>query len=197
LPRGTAHAPAETRRAEILDAAQCCFGEHGLHGTTVDDIAERAGLSKGALYWHFQGKREIFLALFDRYIQGIASHQSAVADAGSPAEAIRLLGGAVLESEEVLTLAEAALEFMSHASHDEELRDRMRTLYLGFHRLVADEIRRGIEQGSFRPVDVDALARTLVAALDGLLMQHVLLRDFDPARVWAGAIDAMLGGLEP
>ena len=56
----------EASRDAILDAALRCFAKRGYHETSVDDIAERARLSKGAIYWHFAGKRELFLAWFAR-----------------------------------------------------------------------------------------------------------------------------------
>ena len=55
----------EISRGEILDAALACFTARGYHETSIDDIAARAGLSKGAIYWHFAGKRALFLALID------------------------------------------------------------------------------------------------------------------------------------
>ena len=65
------HETPEVRRAQILEAARRCFGEAGYHKTKMDDIVSRAGLSKGALYWHFESKDEIFLALFDLFEQAI------------------------------------------------------------------------------------------------------------------------------
>ncbi|HKC49666.1 MAG TPA: helix-turn-helix domain-containing protein, partial [Myxococcota bacterium] len=73
-------APAASRDA-ILDAALRCFAKRGYHETSVDDIAARARLSKGAIYWHFAGKRELFLALIDRALEYDALLAKAVAEA--------------------------------------------------------------------------------------------------------------------
>ena len=61
-------ASPEVRRAQILDAAQACFSRKGYHGATMDDVVRLSGLSKGSLYWHFESKDEVLLALFDRYV---------------------------------------------------------------------------------------------------------------------------------
>jgi AcrR family transcriptional regulator len=64
LGRG-ARLPRSARRKQLLAAAQEVFVANGYHGAAMDDIAERAGVSKPVLYQHFPGKRELYLALLD------------------------------------------------------------------------------------------------------------------------------------
>ena len=54
------------RRRQLLDAAQRVFVRAGYHAAAMDDIAERAGVSKPVLYQHFPGKLELYLALLDQ-----------------------------------------------------------------------------------------------------------------------------------
>ncbi len=54
--------PAEVRRAQILDAAQRCFGAKGYHAATMDDLVRASGLSKGSLYWHFRSRSSMVAA---------------------------------------------------------------------------------------------------------------------------------------
>lgn len=67
--RGTRHAMRRTKedaaktREAIVSAALACFERHGLAQSTMTQIAEEAGVTKGAIYWHFNNKREIFHAL--------------------------------------------------------------------------------------------------------------------------------------
>lgn len=63
--RRTKEEAAKTREA-ILDAALGCFNRRGLSKATLDDIACAARVTRGAVYWHFKGKREILRALRDR-----------------------------------------------------------------------------------------------------------------------------------
>lgn len=62
----SARMPRKERRAQLLLAAQQVFVERGYHATAMDDIAERAGVSKPVLYQHFPGKLELYLAILDR-----------------------------------------------------------------------------------------------------------------------------------
>jgi AcrR family transcriptional regulator len=64
LGRG-ARLARSARRKQLLAAAQEVFVANGYHGAAMDDIAERAGVSKPVLYQHFPGKRELYLALLD------------------------------------------------------------------------------------------------------------------------------------
>lgn len=57
---------AEATRAGILDAAELCFLQKGVARTTLEDIAARAGHTRGAVYWHFKNKLEVFEAVMER-----------------------------------------------------------------------------------------------------------------------------------
>jgi AcrR family transcriptional regulator len=59
------------RRQQLLGAAQQVFVAQGYHAAAMDDIAERAGVSKPVLYQHFPGKLELYLALLDQHIAGL------------------------------------------------------------------------------------------------------------------------------
>ena len=63
--------PRSARRKQLLAAAQQIFVAHGYHAAAMDDIAERAGVSKPVLYQHFPGKLELYLALLDTHCDAI------------------------------------------------------------------------------------------------------------------------------
>src|SRR5213595_241854 len=63
--------PRHERRRQLLDAALEVFVSQGYHAAAMDDIAERAGVSKPVLYQHFPGKLELYLALLDQHIEAL------------------------------------------------------------------------------------------------------------------------------
>ena len=69
-PRGT-RLPRLARRRQLLGAAQEVFVAQGYHAAAMDEIAERAGVSKPVLYQHFPGKLELYLALLDQHAEGL------------------------------------------------------------------------------------------------------------------------------
>jgi AcrR family transcriptional regulator len=68
--RGT-RLPRSARRLQLLGAAQEVFVAQGYHAAAMDDIAERAGVSKPVLYQHFPGKLDLYLALLDQHAEAL------------------------------------------------------------------------------------------------------------------------------
>src|SRR5580692_3042859 len=65
--------PRHERRRQLLDAAQEVFVAQGYHAAAMDEIAERAGVSKPVLYQHFPGKLELYLALLDESVDALTA----------------------------------------------------------------------------------------------------------------------------
>ena len=65
--------PRLARREQLLSAAREVFVANGYHAAAMDDIAERAGVSKPVLYQHFPGKLELYLALLDEHVDKLAT----------------------------------------------------------------------------------------------------------------------------
>lgn len=57
---------AEETRSRILDAAERVFSERGVSRTSLEDVAQAAGVTRGAIYWHFKDKRDLFAAMVNR-----------------------------------------------------------------------------------------------------------------------------------
>lgn len=75
MPRGKRESRAEKQartRAELLETAAAVFAQRGYEGATIEEIAERAGYSHGAVYSNFAGKDDLFLAVFEDYMAGRA-----------------------------------------------------------------------------------------------------------------------------
>jgi AcrR family transcriptional regulator len=96
--------PRSARRKQLLAAAQDVFVAQGYHAAAMDDIAERAGVSKPVLYQHFPGKLELYLALLDTHCDAFAERiRAAMSSTTDNAERVR---GAM----------HAYFEFVSHES---------------------------------------------------------------------------------
>src|SRR3954452_10762218 len=99
LDRRSRRARSEGRdgRQALLEAALALSAERGYRGSSVDEIAERAGYSKGALYWHFSSKDDLFFALIEERIEqpwreGIALLESVSPEHDMATEASRRFG---------------------------------------------------------------------------------------------------------
>lgn len=84
--------PAALRRSQLLDAALDRFGAQGFHDTSMDDIAEEAGVSKPVLYQHFPSKRTLYLELMETVGSRMLASITARAE-GAPDPRSRVLAG--------------------------------------------------------------------------------------------------------
>jgi AcrR family transcriptional regulator len=89
--RRTSRLPRGARRLQLLRAAQDVFVAQGFHAAAMDDIADRAGVSKPVLYQHFPGKRELYLALLEEHVGELAD-RVAEAMAGTDDNHQRVVG---------------------------------------------------------------------------------------------------------
>lgn len=74
----------QTTRQALLDAAEACFLEKGVFRTTLEHIASRAGHTRGAVYWHFQNKLEVFEAVMERVEMPIFNELEQIASPANP-----------------------------------------------------------------------------------------------------------------
>jgi len=197
MPRRAAKRSPQASREDILEAATACFAERGYHLTKVDDIAERAGLSKGAVYWHFANKRDLFLALLDQETyQRMAPALASGADAPDGPSAIHRISEAFLaQAPTSLPVIELTLEYLAQASRDDELRGRLELMYQAFSDQLSAIVEQGVQEGTFRDVGAQEAAGFIAATLDGLLLQKVVRPEMDLPAMWRAAEDLIMEGL--
>lgn len=157
----------EARPGEILAAALDCFAERGFAATRLEDVAQRAGVTKGTLYLYFASKEELFKAVVrEAIVANIARSEERIGDASEPAS--RLLGyllrGWAAQSETPasaipkLIIAEAG-NFPDLARfYLDEVIHRGRSL-------IRRVLRAGIARGEFRTVDVESAVDCVIAPL--------------------------------
>src|SRR5205823_1727192 len=124
-PRASEREAAQTRRA-LIDAAAKLIAERGYRGTTVNDVAQRSGLSKGTFYWHFKTKEELLHAVLEERIDRpvmdlIARLKTASADEDMAPEASALLLALVTPGRETILLIH---EYLALAMRDRGIRRR-------------------------------------------------------------------------
>lgn len=157
-------------RQRILDAAGYCFAERGLRGTTLEEVAAAASVSKPLIYKHFDGKSGLVDAVIEQvHADWWAASSHALDTAGSATEALAAKFRATIEAAEKRPLLRAILRqdlsFLSaeHRAHFARARiqSRQRTIEL---------LRWGVHAGEFRAdLDVEPTADALETVLTGLI----------------------------
>ena len=138
-PRG-ARMPRRERRAQLLDSALEVFVAHGYHAAAMDDIAERAGVSKPVLYQHFPGKLELYLAILDLHNGELV--QSVRAAMQSHTDNKDRVTAAITAYYEFVDRDDAAfrLVFESDLTNDRLVRDRVELVERTVSAAIADII---------------------------------------------------------
>jgi AcrR family transcriptional regulator len=121
--RRSSRLPRGARRLQLLQAAQEVFVAQGYHAAAMDDIADRAGVSKPVLYQHFPGKRELYCALLEEQVTALTDRVRA-AMAGTDDNRTRV-NGAVGAYFDFINAEGAAfrLVFESDLRNDDEVRE--------------------------------------------------------------------------
>ncbi|MGD9763287.1 MAG: TetR/AcrR family transcriptional regulator [Candidatus Binatia bacterium] len=189
----------ENGRRELMDIAIDCFARYGYQGASIDRIAKAAGLTKGAIYYHFKDKEALlFAAVQNRVSQferRVARDLAMVEDA---ATALRRVTEVCLEHATrtnhrrlIVTLMVEALD--TNAELSAQFRDMMRR----FRATLADIIEIGQRRGAFR---ADVAAATAAGVYAGAVMGAEIQYYQDPERIDLGAhlhafLDGYLGWL--
>lgn len=185
-------------RAQILQSALICFSNKGYHQTTMDDIVTQSDLSKGALYWHFKSKKELFIALVEWFMLQLGEEISlAWTDDMSATDKIRATVTVTLQnSEQMIPFVKIFLDFWAQTSEDEQLLQIFDQLIEGYKVQIAEILEEGIASGEFRAVDAPCLSLALFGMLDALFLYKTLLGDRVDMRGSAeAAIDVVIAGL--
>src|SRR5580658_9830053 len=157
-PRGN-RLPRHERRRQLLDAALELFVTRGYHAAAMDEIAERAGVSKPVLYQHFPGKLELYLALLD---ESVAELVGAVSDALASTTDNRQRVPATFSAffEYVSGAGEAfRLVFESDLSNEPAVRERLERAISECGKMVSEFIK---EDAGVSDAEADLLGMALV-----------------------------------
>lgn len=167
----------EERPRQILEAAREVFGEHGLAASRLDDIAKRAGLSKGTIYLYFPNKEELFREMVRQMV--VSQIEQGEQELNAMNESATDLLTQFLRSywRFIRSPQFAPLFRLIHAeihSFPDLARFYAEEVIARVHRLIAAIITRGIESGEFRQLDPKVAARMVPAPfiMHGLWCTH-------------------------
>ena len=194
---------AEATRVQLLDAAERCFRDKGVASTTLDDIAKNAGHTRGAVYWHFENKADIFEAVCERVhtpMQAMLSDLAA--DPGSDPlgylrnDAIRVLR-MLTECERVQSVFEIKFCKLDGGPDFDRLRTRELETHgrcLSMLQVVFEAAVRCGQLPAHMPVRETAEA--MHAFIGGLMRSWIERRDFDLHKSAPWLVDTFLTGLK-
>lgn len=184
MPKITA-AQRETRRQSILEAALVCFSRDGFHNTTTADIVREAGVSQGTLYLYFATKDDIIVALADDRHQREAFLNALAQREPDPLRGLLTLfdlHGDGLRDGDRLDARRVGVQGWAEALRSPRIHDSVVAGLTTVRDAIVRLIERGQHTGQIRAeIDAEALARTLIATYQGMVLQLAWGENIDHA----------------
>lgn len=190
-------------RSSLLDAAECLFQAKGVSHTSLNDIALAAGTTRGAVYWHFTDKADLFNAMMERVTL--------------PLENAFLRAATDPDTDPLPRLREGVLKALRHTARDAQTRrvfevathkveyvdalGAVRSRHIAVRQQFLDHIQRALRgsarfRGKRLALPAAAAARGLHALVDGLIQNWLLdPAAFDLVRTGGQTVDCYLAGL--
>lgn len=179
-------------RARLFTAAADVFAAHGIAAATIEQIADAAGLTRGAFYSNFADKDALVAAMLEDHLKRTSRRNLDLLDANQePTELVDALRENLHRGDDPLhELPLLEIELMLYAARRPELRPVLTSRLEAMQALVGEMAARSLRHAGVRhEIDPMRLGRLLVAAEDGFRLHRLLDPDNTPA-------DAFLDGLE-
>jgi AcrR family transcriptional regulator len=177
-------------RAKLLDAALTVTRAKGFERTTLEDVAERAGMTTGAIYGNFKNRDELFMALAERQWTKIRPKFKL---GSSFAELMHAVADAVIASlPEREVAAVGALTFRAYALRHEDVRARFQETMANGYIVGAAWLNESFSEHEL-PMPAETLVRVINALIEGLIFQRFLTPELITDEVIHAAFAALAG----
>ena len=197
---------AALTRSRLLDAAQAVFFEKGVAGASLADVALAASLSRGAIYWHFKGKADLFDAMMQRvtlpfeqaWEQELVLNTDGIAVLNGVTAVLQMVLRTVSEDARTRSVFDIALHKTECVGELQAVRERRMLGEQRFTQEMGVVLALAAKQAEvFLPIPPASAARGLHAVFNGLLQSWLLQdgRSFDLEREGGLAIHTYLNGL--
>lgn len=178
--RRTRYKKSEVSREQVLQAAIDCLATKGFAHTSVGDIAERAGMSKGSVHYHFESKDDLLTHVLHHCLERIGTPVRAAWEQKALSSTERIAGAisALRQTREDMgPEMRVVIDLMAQAVHDEQLRVPIAAAMQREREALLEALRESLHELGMTPlVAPELILRLLMAMLDGF----VLHRLFDP-----------------
>lgn len=195
----------QARPGELLDAALDLFVEKGFAATRAEEVAARAGVSKGTLFLYFQSKEELFKAVVRENISGRFTEWRAELDVfeGTTPELLAYCMNSWWERVGLTRASGLTKLMMSEAKNFPDIAAfYQQEVIMPGQALIRAILQRGMDRGEFRPMDLDYAVYLVVAPMIFLILSRhsagVCLSsdsDMDPKKYIAFQVDTILNGI--
>ena len=159
------------RKEQIMDAALKVIISKGYDNSRMDDIVDLSSMSKGAIYWYYKSKKEVYLNLVNYWVikySTVINH--IVEEDDSPAEQLKdVFEYFILQYEQDPSAFKALVEFWSLAGRDKDFQKKLDKVYSKFLEFLERIINKGVKSGEFKKLDVRITALSIMVNIEGII----------------------------
>ncbi len=158
------------RKEQILDAALKVLVQKGYEQSRMDDVVQLSQLSKGAIYWYYKSKKEIYLDLINFWVirYSVTLNHIVEKDAPPSRQLQDLFQYFINQYETDPEPFIALTEFWSMSQKDDDFKKKLQTVYSHFLELIEGIIERGVQSGEFKKLDVHITALSIMVNIESI-----------------------------
>ena len=161
----------DKRKQQILAAALEIIVSKGYEGSSMSDIVVKTKLSKGAIYWYYSSKKEVYLALVNHWVRHYSPTLNHIVEDNQTAsiQLKDLFKYFIKQYETNPDVFKALSEFWSLAGRDNEFKEKFDTVYSEFLSIIEKIIIKGVENKEFKNVDTKIAAISIMVNIESTI----------------------------
>ena len=160
----------DIRKDQILDATLTVLVQNGYERSRMDDVVQESQLSKGAIYWYYKSKKEMYLDLINFWVLRYSVTLNHIVEEDElPSQQLKNLFQYFINQNESDPQPFVALtEFWSMAQKDPDFRKKLQKVYTHFLELIEEIIERGVQSGEFKKVNGRITALSIMVNIESI-----------------------------
>ena len=160
----------DLRKDQILDAALTVLVQNGYEGSRMDDVVSESQLSKGAIYWYYKSKKDMYLDLVNFWVIRYSATINHLVenDQTAPDQLKSLFNYFIDQYESDPDPFIALTEFWSMAQKDDDFRAKLQKVYSQFLEVLEKIVAKGVKDGDFKKLDIRITAMSIMLNVESI-----------------------------
>ncbi len=160
----------DQRKDQILDAALSVLIKNGYDRARMDDVVSQSKMSKGAIYWYYSSKKDLYLDLVNFWVLQYSAVLNHIVEEDAPAEKQieDLFDYFISQYDKDPTPFKALSEFWSMAQRDQAFRKKLQKVYTTFLDLIEGILSKGVKQNEFKNLNIRITALSIMVNIESI-----------------------------
>ena len=160
----------DLRKDQILNAALTVLVQNGYEGSRMDDVVSKSQLSKGAIYWYYKSKKDMYLDLVNFWVIRYSATINHLVenDQAAPDQLKSLFNYFIDQYESDPDPFIALTEFWSMAQKDDDFRAKLQKVYSQFLEVLEKIVAKGVKDGDFKKLDIRITAMSIMLNVESI-----------------------------